>query len=376
MAVDDGGANARQTPLLSLIRHPETTANVGHVLQGATDSPLTVNGRQQADRLADAVGEAVRATVGKTKAFECDPVVWDVQGGVVRARTVQHSPLVRPGRPPTHILSSPSGRAHTLALAIRSAILTRVADAQSSCPRSEDDRAKEEAADEKVAGYEVPDLIVRSGLAERSFGKREGQAYSRGALTIKGKYVDPLELVALRSESRDAFHQRVSNEAEHLLSLLSGRNPIEPSGVALHIVVVTHGLWIRTFLDVALGRIYQPFTQNTGIFTLGLLDSFTRNLANPPDDRIRYGLVCQNDTSHLTGLKRQRGGIGSSASDKRQQTLKQVWQAPQGSLQNGHALTASCSRSTKAAPLEQTSEVISPRKKHGQHNLTQMWKRT
>jgi hypothetical protein len=37
--------------------------------------------------------------------------------------------------------------------------------------------------------------------------------------------------------------------------------------------------------------------------------------------------MCQNDITHLAGLKRQRGGIGSSASDSRQQTLGQLWQA-------------------------------------------------
>lgn len=41
-----------QHAILTLIRHGETTGNLNRLLQGVTDSPLTVFGQAQVDALA------------------------------------------------------------------------------------------------------------------------------------------------------------------------------------------------------------------------------------------------------------------------------------------------------------------------------------
>ncbi|MCO5598649.1 hypothetical protein L7F22_052746 [Adiantum nelumboides] len=307
--------NVNRLPLLSLIRHPETIANISHVLQGTTDSPLTVTGQQQARRLAESVANSINLTwtsENDGQMINAKSIHWIFNSDVVRAHGNTSSPLLVPGRPPTCILTSPAGRARHLAQSI--------ADAIRDISSSNDHLAKA-FEDGK---YKNPDVIVREKIAERCFGQREGVIYSRGQVKAVKDIIDPKERLGLQSESSQVFHQRVKEEFGYLVSLLRTH---QADTIPPHLIVITHGLWIRTALEIAFGQVRQPFTQNTGIFTLALLDQSTRALSARPEGLNLFGLVSQNDTTHLIGLKRQRGGIGNMASDRNQQTLQQVWQS-------------------------------------------------
>lgn len=308
--------NVNRLPLLSLIRHPETIANISHVLQGTTDSPLTVTGQQQARRLSESVANSVNLTwtsENDGQMVNVKPIHWIFNSDVVRAHGNTISPLLVPGRPPTGILSSPAGRARHLAQSI--------ADAIRDVSTSNDHLAKAH----KDKKYACPEVTVRDGIVERCFGQREGVVYSRGQVKPVKDIIDPKERLGLQSEPPQVFQQRVKDEFEYLISLLQDH---QNDSIPPHIIVITHGLWIRTALEIAFGQVRQPFTQNTGVFTLALLDRPTRALSVRPEGLNLFGLVSQNDTTHLIGLKRQRGGIGNMASDRNQQTLQQVWQSP------------------------------------------------
>ncbi|PWN37741.1 phosphoglycerate mutase-like protein [Meira miltonrushii] len=310
----DEDEDVNRLPLLSLIRHPETIANISHVLQGTTDSPLTVTGQQQARRLSERIAKSVNLTWNSEgQMVNAKPIHWIFNSDVVRAHGNTLSPLLVPGRPPTSILSSPAGRARHLAQSI--------ADAIRDVSTSNVHFAK--AHEEKK--YTYPEVIIRERIAERCFGQREGVVYSRGQVKPVKDIIDPKDRLGLQSEPPQVFHQRVKDEFEYLISLLQDH---QNDTIPPHFIVITHGLWIRTALEIAFGQVRQPFTQNTGIFTLALLDRSTRALSARSEGMNLFGLVSQNDTAHLIGLKRQRGGIGNMASDRNQQTLQQIWQSP------------------------------------------------
>lgn len=261
-------------PLLSLIRHPETIANVANIYQGSTDSPLSVHGSNQLRALAKSVATsstiaaATTTTIRKTTIAE------------TRIKNQARSPLLV-DRPPTLILTSPLGRTRALAEALQ--------DAQ------------------QQQGNRLVECIVRPGLAERCFGAQEGSSTAnRSRVTGFPRGKGP-------KESDVAWSHRVRTEAEHLKSLLATPwdEQVKEKQAQKHIVVVSHGMWINKFLRLVLppdAQTQLPFTSNTGIFTLSC------------DGQV-WRLLVSNDTSHLIGLKRQRGGIGSSASDKKQRTL-------------------------------------------------------
>lgn len=313
---DEQDEDVNRLPLLSLIRHPETIANISHVLQGSTDSPLTVNGQQQAGRLAESIAKSVDLTwtaENDGQMVKAKGIHWIFNSDVVRAHGNTKSPLLIPGRPPTAILTSPAGRAHHLAQLISDAI------------RNTSNSNHYLAEAQREGQYTYPEVDVREKIAERCFGQREGIVYSRGQIKPVKGIIDPKERIGLQSESHQVFHQRVREEFENIIYILRAH---QNDVISPHVVIITHGLWIRTALEIAFGQVRQPFTQNTGIFTLALLDQSTRALSARPNGLNMFGLVCQNDTTHLIGLKRQRGGIGSMASDRNQQTLQTLWQSP------------------------------------------------
>lgn len=254
--------------LLTLVRHPETTANVAHLLQGSTDSPLSVHGQNQLNALVKAIQGGCRSKEGL-----------DEQQETAQAFP---SPLFA-GVAPTGIWSSPLPRAWKLACGIQKAFEKDEVSADS---------------DGLIA------LTSRKGLEERSFGDRE--------CSRKGRHVTGFPLSSTPFETPEQWSSRVQKEGRALLTATTA-----DAGTNSHIVTVTHGLWIASFFEHFLGKTVRlPFADNTGVFTLSIEGS-----------RLPFTLhvVCANDTSHLAGIKRQRGGIGSSASDKRQRTLADIW---------------------------------------------------
>jgi broad specificity phosphatase PhoE len=254
------------THLLTLIRHPETIANVAHLLQGSTDSPLSVHGQNQQNALI----KAIENSGSKNTVFG----------------RIGSSPLLE-GHRPTLIWSSPLPRALNLANAIKEAF-----------------EAKSDDTEEEVHRH-IP-LVARITLEEKSFGNRE--------CSREGRHVLGFPIGIKPSESSLEWSTRVKQEGKLLLDTATSMS--ESKG---HLVVVTHGLWISAFFKQYLPPTLRlPFADNTGVFTLKVDKE-----CDHPSKSLR--VLCANDVSHLAGLKRQRGGIGSSASDKRQRTLGDMW---------------------------------------------------
>ena len=266
--------------LLTIIRHPETVANVTHLLQGSTDSPLSVHGQNQQDALVKVIKK------NTTTDFQGK----EQPGQLVRSGV---SPLTS-GLSPSAVWSSPLPRAWNLAKAIHEAYFGHLIIQT---------RTEGEATS-------VPPLLPRVGLEEKSFGSKE---CCRGGLHVPGfpVGVKPFEDPA---QWRKRVKQEGNAILQHLQSIKDTDQPDDDDHH--HLVVVTHGLWISSFMDMFLRRgEHVTFADNTGIFTLAL-DSATSST---------FRVVCANDTSHLIGVKRQRGGIGSSASDKKQRRLADMW---------------------------------------------------
>lgn len=334
----DDGMRRQKRPLLTLVRHPETVANVAHVLQGSTDSPLSVHGQAQLDALCRAVKRAHAAGKGATTSLTTtrQPVE------PCTLAKAPFSPLTQPGAPPTHILVSPLGRTMQLGEGLGRALHEARAVVSEGCESGEE---KDPGGDSPVNCEAIEDgrgsnagkadqhqaslLIVRPDLAERNFGSGEG--------TRRGTHVAGFPRAQGPREDSARWAQRVRKEAFYIFSLLQPRK----AGSAdhgrqstPHVVVVTHGLWIGEFCAIFLPRDERlSFMGNTSILSL-VCDVSS---ATPSKERVhstssqasaappRLSILCASDASHLAGVKRQRGGIGSSASDKRQRTLQTMW---------------------------------------------------
>jgi broad specificity phosphatase PhoE len=261
------------THYLTLIRHPETVANVAHLLQGSTNSPLSVHGQNQQNALVKAIELGLE---GDPKSKE------QKQQQQQNMLGVEENPLLS-GCCPTQIWSSPLPRALNLAEAIKKAFELRSSE------------------------EEIP-LVVRDGLAEKSFGDKE--------CTKGGKHVSGFPIGSKPSEGRGEWSRRVQIEGLAVVEAMTNNQSKEST----HLVVITHGLWLSFFFTKFLKNMkHLPFADNTGIFTIATEKSHKDSSYG------KFRIVCANNTSHLAGTKRQRGGIGSSASDKKQRTLGDMW---------------------------------------------------
>ncbi|PWN43321.1 hypothetical protein IE81DRAFT_95649 [Ceraceosorus guamensis] len=163
-------AAANTSPLgvggtLTLIRHAQTVANVAHVLQGSTDSPLSPLGESQLECLGD-----------------CS--LWkQLYEALLRGDCVEiyHSPLGRTSR-----------TAQVVHDAMRRHILTSA-----------------EPADAAACGKRLS-ISARSALQERDFGFRE--------CTRRGFHQNGFPKGIGRGESNDAWMRRVQMEAKWLMS--------------------------------------------------------------------------------------------------------------------------------------------------------------
>lgn len=341
-------------PLLTLIRHGETTANVARLLQGSTDSPLTVYGRSQVDALAASF--------------------------YVASPTSDEQPRVLPR--PSLIVSSPLGRTQTTARAILRA--------------SQNDREQGSQPEKESRSLE---MILDQGLAERDFGPRENSRAGAGAggplqgggggrgggggeskaafrarvervgtrwLQASGLFPHHNNGIPQTSENENADAGPIANTKTESQSESesdpsgnrkrkrarsdSPSSPPSPSpspapspSSETHVVLVTHGLWISTFLSLFLphpSNQFVPFASNTGIFTLGLAPSLSSSspiptslpasLQQPQLKPSPLILLRTNDTTHLRSVKRQKGGIGSTAHDEKQRKLDSFFKCSAG----------------------------------------------
>ncbi len=377
---------------ITLIRHGESQANVARVLQGVSDSPLTVHGaaqvealgrywRAQHDRVASSSTSSSAAASGSTTA------------------AVAAAPAIRDAasrRGPCNLLvASPVGRAKKTA----ESIARNIIDAHYGVSKTAPTVAVTVAAGSSSAGKvwssdpltpdferDLVDTVLRTnaafsqpsdpsaptslsiqpafyldpGLAERDFGFLESTkggvapaGYKRGSGTGEGKnrFEDRVRAVGRRWIQ---FAWQCALTKAGTLASSSEGTPVEENPFAtpstqstpsartpdVHIILVSHGLWISTFFGLFAGPEARPsFAANTGMFTIELSEPGSRlgrvlpNAFGGPAPASRSGsgsdaarlpsirLVVTNDVSHLTGVKRQKGGISNMPDDGKQSKL-------------------------------------------------------
>jgi broad specificity phosphatase PhoE len=313
--------------ILTLVRHAETTGNLNRLLQGVTDSPLTVFGQAQVDALARAWattwsnGDQSRDS---TSSLDLPPPMLVVCSPIGRARKTAeavHAACSRASQPSAHIVEDRLNQPGTSRLEVMQEQLTR----------------------DWLA------LIVDPGLAEKDFGWKES---TRG-----GTHVAGYPKGQGSGESRTDFAQRVRRVGAEWLeaacSLASAHSTSTTSEAPIpHIVLVSHGMWISTFLSAhppttishtSAQPGFLPFAANTGMFSLKVQLPPGPATARPTTDLFRA-----NDVRHLANVKRQKGGIGRGAFDSKQTKLSSFFaRTPSQNLDAGSSLETSPSPTKK-----------------------------
>ena len=312
---------------VTLVRHAESRANVDRVLQGVTDAPLTPLGESQLEALEAA---------------------W-------RAENAFALPA------PTLIASSPIGRARATANA-----LARACGASELSDDGITHRSAPAAVPEHAAAGAARTLHD-AALAERNFGADE---CTRQGAPVHG-YPKPPASELGRAESHAQLERRVARAGRKWLDWAwsAGRSAPQATGVAPagptddksperadgeaaanreaagaadvatppseseestpaavpHLVLVTHGQWINTFLGQFLPHLrvgesaYYIRSANTSVFTI------TLHPPRPHTSLPELRLLHRNDTRHLAHLPQpSRKRVRSTQST----TLAQLWRAP------------------------------------------------
>lgn len=333
--------------LLTVIRHAQSRANVEHVLQGVTDAPLSAEGEAQLVKLE----EAWRATDA--------------------ARNLYDLPT------PHLVVASPIGRARKTAAAVVRGLgmeVTDVGDTTFRSPKAEvpdttrhthlvyDSGLSERnfgaaectAKGKRVSDYERPPAsFIGRADSNKSFHDRVKSASSKWldwlvavaqreglardvpctqdvdsreatpdecaavALASEPRAVEAIEAHALPKEElpRAAQHGAVPLDAD---APPPDKRPLptEATRDVPHLVLVSHGQWIHTFLRHAIPELRNTFyvkSNNTALFTLGV------HLND--DGTPRLSLLRQNDTAHLGAARPKK------AKAQQRTTLDALWHA-------------------------------------------------
>lgn len=324
----------QQNAILTLIRHAETTGNLNRLLQGVTDSPITVFGQAQIDALAYTWSTTL-PTVNKATSIEAS---------AGKQPRVSHLDLP----PPTLIVCSPIGRARKTAEAVHRACTSDQGQNAGVLEEAIAEGSRVQLATDTSSGPGLV-LIVDAGLAEKDFGYKES--------TRRGVHVPGYPKGHGCGESRSDFATRVHKvglEWLNAASALASSSQEQPVRIP-HILLVSHGMWISTFLathppttitQVSGQPRSLPFASNTGMFSLKVQARLSSTetvtaLARPVTELFRA-----NDIQHLEHVKRQKGGIGRGAFDGKQLKLSAFFAKPTNQAdQNGEE--DSCSPPTK-----------------------------
>ncbi|KAJ1338072.1 2,3-bisphosphoglycerate-dependent phosphoglycerate mutase [Microdochium nivale] len=283
---------------LLLIRHGESVDNVAGLYAGSRDSPLTNHGVLQAKRLGAHLG-----------------------GGC----------LVR------HIFTSNLQRAYKTAEAIADAQQQRAAQTPVDSSRL--------GSDDGGEGHR-PCVEQLRELREKDFGSDEGKKFGTRAAGKRNSGA-----LLSDAETRKAMRAR----AERFLAVyfepyLTDLSPLPDDKDV--IVIVAHGIILNTLVRALLARYpipgdgYRPVSptgnsefsvawSNTGVLQgqLRVCPAAAESAASPStspgqaavaDSRPRLGpfvIEFTNNVDHLRGLRKTRGGIGSSKFDSRQKTM-------------------------------------------------------
>lgn len=184
------------------------------------------------------------------------------------------------------------------------------------------------------------DVVQVPDLREKDFGSDEGRRFGAGEMVGDG-------------ETRQAMRERATRFlTEHLSPIVVSATDAQET---TNIAIVSHGMFLVTLLHTIRSVDYfhsshiMPLSgdgslrwHNTGFTRLELspgkaavamrsdaalsqdsaADSINATTAKPPRwPNLRISVATVNNIEHLAGLKKTRGGIGSSQFDAKQKTL-------------------------------------------------------
>lgn len=338
---------------LTLIRHAESRANVERVLQGVTDAPLSLRGNEQLEALeaawraqenapnafglpsphlvvASPIGRAHKT--GQAVARGCG--LHDTQLGDITFRSPPAEPPAAQRHPALLIDSGLSERNFGSAECTRKGQLV---SGYTKPPAKEIGRADTHTSFHKKvtrAGDKWLQWLV--AVAEQAM-HLEKNAHSQHDPTAEvgfgaSREATPQEeAVASREATPDADDHAASDtkpseDSGTQKSVMKPAEACRPNSTARaspvvldppHLVLVSHGQWIHTFLQAAIPELRDTFyirSSNTGVFTLAL--------HKQPQGRPRLRVVHHDDTRHL--------GVEARPTKKRavqRTTLTGLWHA-------------------------------------------------
>ncbi|TRM64106.1 histidine phosphatase superfamily [Schizophyllum amplum] len=275
--------------IFTFVRHAESTDNLKQVWAGWKESPLSNHGMNQAKALA--------------ASFAAEPF--------------------------TAILTSPLNRA----LSTASAVHERQAPPRP--PLIQNDLLKEQNFGEGEGTSYLPSK--RASVASPQLASAPSPQRASVSSAQRASVSSPKEHhSALRNddesrfpggESRKEVQQRAEQVVEELLLPYAGldgdRNDTPTKdhtsdGPPTHVLVVSHGIFIRHLVACLLkrGTVSRAATERISLHNTGWV-----RVRVEREDVGRKGR-CVNRHDHLSGLVRQKGGIGSSAYDPRQKDLR------------------------------------------------------
>ena len=315
-----------------LIRHGETVDNVAGLYAGVRDSALTSHGVLQIQRLADHLAASSELTRPEENDLDASKEVTGPE---------------------------PEGSAH---ISIFSSDLVRAVKTA---------EAISEALYKLPDGTSFPVVQVRD-LREKNFGTGEGTKFGGGR---KDGATRPQDHIG--AESREDMKVRAHRFiTDHLLPCLPRINTSSKS-----IIVVAHGL-ILSSLFHALCEVVRnsrkdspdtgidfytdevevsfdpsgiprlPSWSNTGYLEADIVYQLSPTQRNPKEASLSLFLRQVNCTTHLAGLKKTKGGIGSAKFDDKQKRISSFFTKPPAA-----ASSSSSSPSKKRKAPEDDDDV-------------------
>ena len=206
----------------------------------------------------------------------------------------------------------------------------------------EGDEAIGSGVEESKDSLPVLDIELHDALKERHFGSLEGVKWTPGA-TRDDERAEGIETKAELTERMERFVDEILYPA--FLKSLAQATPIQrEESEEKVIVIVSHGIALGSLHRVIVSKSSHtkivgevergPNWSNTGILEIRLtlpsdskLESFTKS--NGAENSVKlvsapyWRLIIEkiDDTTHLNGLVRTKGGLGSAKWDEKQSKL-------------------------------------------------------
>lgn len=168
-------------------------------------------------------------------------------------------------------------------------------------------------------------ITTDPAIRERDFRSHEGRSFRKPEARTGGQS----STGSAPAESFEEMTARVNRFIDTRLDPIIASLGVQTEQSM--IVVVAHGIILGVLWKALLSRFVQtstptetrPLWSNTGYLQATVYLHFPPNQANGTEQshQLVLGEVLFNQTTHLQGLKKTRGGIGSAKFDEKQRTM-------------------------------------------------------